>query len=167
MSALCHLLFPSRPEESVADCAMSAGARFPCCSVRLFFFFFPPIGDLSFMLTGWLDSWTDCRGKSDWQNVFIPLPPQRITGERLCSPKTYGPMLVPGLVQKGLEPAGWSVSMSAVAPRCISKPLHRQASNGAQTSTYELTQSCAPQWPLSLLVWSWENHLSLRAVTFN
>lgn len=54
-------------------------------------------------------------------------------------------------------------------------PLHFQASAPPSIKwcsdfhiwAHTLTQSCAPQWPLSLLVWSWENYLSLRAVTFN
>lgn len=96
-----------------------------------------PFGDLSFMLTGWLDDWSDCKGeaggwgggRSGWQNVFIPpslpLPStQRIAGELS---QTYGPMSVPGRVQKGLELTGWSVSVSAAAPRCTSKPPQRQA----------------------------------------
>ena len=49
--------------------------------------------------------------------------------------QTYGPTLVPGLVQKGLEPVGQSVSVSAVAPRCIFKPLHCQAPNSVQKFT--------------------------------
>lgn len=74
-------------------------------------------------MTWWL-IWL--QGKSGWQNVFISLPPLAYRRRALVLGQTYGPMLAPGLVQKGLEPAGWSVSVCAAAPCCISKPLVKQ-----------------------------------------
>lgn len=68
-------------------------------------------------------------------------------------PQTYGPMLVLGLFQKGLEPAGQSVCVSAVAPCCISSLCT------AKKQTYELRHrhSFIHQWLLVPLVFFQEN----------
>lgn len=70
-------------------------------------------------------------------------------------PQTYGPMLVLGLFQKGLEPAGQSVCVSAVAPCCISSLCT------AKKQTYELRHrhSFIDQWLLVPLVLFQENFI--------
>lgn len=70
-------------------------------------------------------------------------------------PQAYGPMLVLGLFQKGLEPAGQSVCVSAVAPCCISSLCT------AKKQTYELRHrhSFIHQWLLVPLVLFQENFI--------
>lgn len=98
--------------ESGADCAASASV---CCVFFLFFFHFfvleiSHLCSLDDLMTdpiapvGW--GGRGGGGRRGWQNVFISLP-LNIAQESACAlPETYGPTLVPGLVQKGFEACG-------------------------------------------------------------
>lgn len=131
MTYVCFMsfTFPSSPRKSGADCAMSVCV--PFWFVLLFFFFLPPFSHLCSQDDLMTDLIAGARVAGKMFSSLSLVAYCRRAFE-LC--QTYGPTLVPGLIQKGLESAGWSVSVSAVAPCCISKLLHHQASNSAQTS---------------------------------
>lgn len=122
--------------------------------------FLSPVSLRRSPISGWLHDWSDC-SRRGWQNVcFIPppppAPPPRLLpaghehGSRAPrSPQTYGPMSVPGRVQKGLRSGCFKcLRVGGGTPLHFQALARRPAPVAAQTSQYEL-----PVWPSGLLLW--------------
>lgn len=164
MSALCNLLFPLVPRRVLLIVLWEQAFVFHF--VLFVSFFFSLIGVCSQDdLVADLIAGGRATGK-----MFSSLPPSAYHRRALVFPQNIWSHVSAWAGSKGIRACGL---------KCLhvsgGTPLHFQASAPPSIKwcsdfhiwAHTLTQSCAPQWPLSLLVWSWENYLSLRAVTFN
>ena len=105
-------------------------------------------------------------GRWAWQNVFISLP-LNIAQESACAlPENIWSHVSAWAGSKGIRslraevspcqrwhPAAFP-SLGTAKRRTVLRRPHMSSHTHTHTHTHTLTQSCTPQWPLSLLVWS-------------